>query len=145
MSKATSDKDFESLLDNYDYKFKKGDLVKGVVFGYESDNALVDIGAKSVAIVPRKEASVDYDAKIQDVLEKNTAKKFKGSELKLLQKKQKHLEKIERAIAELEQKKQILEAELSQNYTLETYKQFEACCQQLQVLENEWLESADVV
>ena len=33
---------------------------------------------------------------------------------------------IERAIAELEQKKQILEAELSQSYTLETYKQFEA-------------------
>ncbi len=76
MSKATSDKDFESLLDNYDYKFKKGDLVKGVVFGYESDNALVDIGAKSVAIVPRKEASVDYDAKIQDVLEKNTEYEF---------------------------------------------------------------------
>ena len=81
----------------------------------------------------------------QDVLEKNTAKKFKGSELKLLQKKQKHLGKIERAIAELEQKKQILEAELSQSYTLETYKQFEACCQQLQALENEWLESADAV
>lgn len=76
MNKATSDKDFESLLDNYDYKFKKGDLVKGVVFGYESDNALVDIGAKSVAIVPRKEASVDYDAKIQDVLEKNTEYEF---------------------------------------------------------------------
>lgn len=76
MSKAASDKDFESLLDNYDYKFKRGDLVKGVVFGYESDNALVDIGAKSVAIVPHKEASVDYDAKIQDVLEKNKEYEF---------------------------------------------------------------------
>ena len=76
MSKTTSDKDFEALLDSYDYKFKKGDLVKGVVLGYESDNALVDIGAKSVAIVPHKEASVDYDAKIQDVLEKNTEYEF---------------------------------------------------------------------
>ena len=76
MSKDYSDKDFESLLDNYDYKFKKGDLVKGVVFGYESDNALVDIGAKSIAVVPAKEASVDYDAKIQDVLEKNKEYEF---------------------------------------------------------------------
>ena len=76
MSKTTSYKDFEALLDSYDYKFKKGDLVKGVVLGYESDNALVDIGAKSVAIVPHKEASVDYDAKIQDVLEKNTEYEF---------------------------------------------------------------------
>ncbi len=76
MSKTYSDKDFESLLDNYDYKFKKGDLVKGVVLGYESDSALVDIGAKSVAIVPPKEASVDYEAKIQDVLEKNKEYEF---------------------------------------------------------------------
>ena len=76
MGKDYSDKDFESLLNNYDYKFKKGDLVKGVVFGYESDNALVDIGAKSVAIVTHKEASIDYDAKIQDVLEKNKEYEF---------------------------------------------------------------------
>lgn len=76
MGKDYSDKDFESLLDNYDYKFKKGDLVKGIVFGYEADNALVDIGAKSIAIVPRKEASIDYDAKIQDVLEKDKEYEF---------------------------------------------------------------------
>ena len=49
MSKATSDKDFESLLDNYDYKFKKGDLVKGVVFGYESDNALAPISTRALS------------------------------------------------------------------------------------------------
>ena len=69
MNKTTSDKDFELLLDNYDYKFKKGDLVKGIVLGYEADSAIVDIGAKSVAIVPHKEVSLDYDAKVQDVLE----------------------------------------------------------------------------
>ena len=76
MEKSFSDKDFESLLDNFDYKFKKGDLVKGIVCGYESDTALVDIGAKSVAIVPAKEASVDYETKIQDVLEKNQEYEF---------------------------------------------------------------------
>ena len=76
MEKSFSDKDFESLLDNFDYKFKKGDLVKGIVCGYESDTALVDIGAKSVAIVPAKEASVNYETKIQDVLEKNQEYEF---------------------------------------------------------------------
>jgi len=76
MKKSYSDEDFESLLDNYDYKFKRGDLVKGVVLGYESDFALVDIGAKSVAIVSQKEASVDYEAKLQDVLEKNQEYEF---------------------------------------------------------------------
>ena len=76
MEKSFSDKDFESLLDNFDYKFKKGDLVKGIVCGYESDTALVDIGAKSVAIVTAKEASVDYETKIQDVLEKNQEYEF---------------------------------------------------------------------
>ena len=81
----------------------------------------------------------------QDSLKAPSIKKFKGSELKLLQKKQRHLDKIEKAITELEQKKQALETELSQNYTLETYSQFEACCQQLQTLENEWLENTDMV
>ena len=76
MDKAFSDKDFESLLGDFDYKFKRGDLVKGVVYGYESDFALVDIGAKSTAIVPAKEASVDYDSKIYDVLEKNKEYEF---------------------------------------------------------------------
>lgn len=76
MDKSFSDKDFASLLDHFDYKFKKGDLVKGVVFGYESDFALVDIGAKSAAIVPAKEASVNYEAKIQEVLERNKEYEF---------------------------------------------------------------------
>ena len=76
MGKTTSDKDFELLLDNYDYKFKKGDLVKGIVLGYEADSAIVDIGAKSVAVVPHKEVSLDYDAKVQDVLEKNAEYEF---------------------------------------------------------------------
>lgn len=76
MGKITSDKDFELLLDNYDYKFKKGDLVKGIVLGYEADSAIVDIGAKSVAVVPHKEVSLDYDAKVQDMLEKNVEYEF---------------------------------------------------------------------
>jgi len=76
MEKLYSDSDFESLLKDYDYKFKRGDLVKGIVCAYESDGAIVDIGAKSTAIVSGKEASVDYDVKVYDVLEKGKEYEF---------------------------------------------------------------------
>ena len=47
---AISDNDFETLLNEYDYKFQKGDLVKGTVVGYDPDNVIVDIGAKTNAL-----------------------------------------------------------------------------------------------
>ena len=48
--------DFEELLKQYDYKFQKGDLVKGIICGYDSQGVMVDIGAKTIAIVPEREA-----------------------------------------------------------------------------------------
>lgn len=54
--KTTSDSDFEKLLEKYDYAFKKGDLVKGVVIGFDSYGVLVDIGAKTTALIPTFEA-----------------------------------------------------------------------------------------
>lgn len=53
---TSKDLDFEELLKQYDYKFKKGDLVKGVVFGYDAQGVMVDIGAKAMAIMPEREA-----------------------------------------------------------------------------------------
>lgn len=47
--------EFEKLLNKFDYSFKKGDIVKGKVIGYDSNNVLVDIGAKTTARVPQKE------------------------------------------------------------------------------------------
>ena len=76
MVKEFSDSDFEELLSKYDYKFKKGDIVKGVVCAYESDGAIVDIGSKSTAFVPSYEVSSDRKAKVEDVLEKNTEYEF---------------------------------------------------------------------
>lgn len=76
MVKECSDSDFEELLSKYDYKFKKGDIVKGVVCAYESDGAIVDIGSKSTAFVPSYEVSSDRKAKVEDVLEKNTEYEF---------------------------------------------------------------------
>ena len=76
MGKNIQENDFEALLAGYDYKFKSGDLVKGIVCGYESDCAIVDIGAKSPALVHSKEASIDYNVKIYNALEVNQEYEF---------------------------------------------------------------------
>ena len=66
---------FEELLKQYDYKFQKGDLVKGIVCGYDSTGAMIDIGAKTIAIVPEREA-VDKDENIEQKLEKGMEYEF---------------------------------------------------------------------
>lgn len=76
MVEKFSNEDFESLLAKYDYNFKRGDIVKGVVCAYESDGAIVDIGSKSTAFVPSYEVSADKKAKVEEVLEKNTEYEF---------------------------------------------------------------------
>ena len=76
MIEQYSDVDFESLLDKYDYNFKRGDIVKGVVCAYESDGAIVDIGSKSTAFVPSYEVSSDRKLKAEEVLDKNTEYEF---------------------------------------------------------------------
>ena len=61
--------DFEELLKQYDYKFQKGDLVKGIVCGYDSQGVMVDIGAKTIAVVPTREAA-EKDENVEDKLKK---------------------------------------------------------------------------
>ena len=76
MVEKYTDEDFEALLSKYDYTFKRGDIVKGVVCAYESDGAIVDIGSKSTAFVPSYEVSSDRKAKAEEVLEKGTEYEF---------------------------------------------------------------------
>ena len=76
MAEKYSNDDFEALLAKYDYSFKRGDIVKGVVCAYESDGAIVDIGSKSTAFVPSYEVSSDKKAKVEEVLEKNVEYEF---------------------------------------------------------------------
>lgn len=71
-----SDSEFESLLNQYDYNFKKGDLVKGIVWSYDSEGVIIDIGAKTSAIVPSKEALLDSTEPIEQVLEKGKEYEF---------------------------------------------------------------------
>ncbi len=71
-----SDNEFETLLNEYDYNFKKGDLVKGIVWSYDSEGVIVDIGSKTSAIVPTREAKIDLSEPIEKVLEKGKEYEF---------------------------------------------------------------------
>lgn len=71
-----TDTEFEDLLKNYDYSFQKGDLVKGIVCSYDSIGVNVDIGAKTAAYVPIREAILDKSLSIEDTLKKNETYEF---------------------------------------------------------------------
>lgn len=68
--------EFEKLLDKYDYSFKKGDLVKGTVVGYDSSGVMIDIGAKTTANVPLKEVSNIYTKKPEEVVKIGDEREF---------------------------------------------------------------------
>ncbi len=76
IKEMVSDSDFETLLKQYDYNFKKGDLVKGLVCSYDSEGVIVDIGSKTAAIVPTREASVESNEPVENVLEKGKEYEF---------------------------------------------------------------------
>lgn len=73
--KETTDQDFEVLLEKYDYKFQKGDLVKGVICGFDSQGVMVDIGAKTNAVIPTYEA-VEKGENPEDKFEKGQEGEF---------------------------------------------------------------------
>lgn len=72
---ASGELDFEELLKQYDYNFQKGDLVKGLVCGYDGQGVMVDIGAKTIAVVPTREAA-DKDENVETKLEKGKEYEF---------------------------------------------------------------------
>ena len=68
--------EFERLLSQYDYSFKKGDLLEGSVIGYDSSGVLIDVGAKSSAVVPLKELSNNFTKTPQDVIKIGEKREF---------------------------------------------------------------------
>ncbi len=76
MPNNTADTDFEALLGQYDYRFKKGDIVKGIVYSYDSSNVLVDIGAKNIALVPYFEISSQKGVNPEEILKKGEEYEF---------------------------------------------------------------------
>ncbi len=51
--------DFAKALEKYDYEFSKGQIIKGTVVQHESEGAYVDIGGKSPAFLPTREAALE--------------------------------------------------------------------------------------
>ena len=76
VTKAFTDEEFESLMAQYEYKFQKGDLVKGQVCGYDSEGVIVDIGAKTSASVPEREARIDMSKTVEQTLKKGEVYEF---------------------------------------------------------------------
>lgn len=50
--------DFAKALEQHDYQFQKGQVVRGKVASYESDGVYVDVGGKAAAFLPIEEASL---------------------------------------------------------------------------------------
>ena len=75
VTKKETELDFETLLEKYDYKFQKGDLVKGIVCGFDSQGVMVDIGAKTTAVIPTYEA-VDKGENIEEKFQRGQEGEF---------------------------------------------------------------------
>jgi small subunit ribosomal protein S1 len=71
-----SAEDFAKALAAHDYNFQVGSTVTGTVIACDSDGASVDIGGKSAAFLPIREAAVKPVARLDEILEPGQAYKF---------------------------------------------------------------------
>ncbi|MBF2080251.1 MAG: 30S ribosomal protein S1 [Synechococcales cyanobacterium T60_A2020_003] len=53
-----SSDDFAKALEQYDYQFQRGQVIRGKIFSHESEGAYVDVGGKAAAFLPKMEASL---------------------------------------------------------------------------------------
>ena len=60
--------DFAQALNEYDYEFAKGQIIRGTVIQHESEGAYVDIGGKSPGFVPTREAALEEVDNLAEVL-----------------------------------------------------------------------------
>ena len=65
---AFSMDDFAKALDQYDYQFEKGQIVRGRVDQHTSDGAFIDIGGKSSAFISLREISLENVTSIAEAL-----------------------------------------------------------------------------
>jgi small subunit ribosomal protein S1 len=68
--------DFAKALEEHDYQFSKGQVVRGTVFEHGSEGAYVDIGGKSPGFVPLREAAVRSGVSLAESLPLKEATDF---------------------------------------------------------------------
>jgi small subunit ribosomal protein S1 len=64
-----SAEDFAKALEAHDYDFQVGSTVRGTVISFANDGATVDIGGKSSAFLPIREAAVRAVSSLEGILE----------------------------------------------------------------------------
>lgn len=68
--------DFAKALEQHDYNFQKGQVVRGKALEYTSDGAYIDIGAKSPAFLPAQEVVFKAATDLTEVLPLNEEREF---------------------------------------------------------------------
>lgn len=58
--------DFAKALEEHDYQFQKGQVVRGTVANYDSDGIYIDIGGKAAAFLPIDEASTKRITNVEE-------------------------------------------------------------------------------
>ncbi len=71
-----SNEQYQELIERYSYTFKEGDYIEGTIAGFEGNNALVDIGAKTLAICKEQEFLNVQNQNIKDVFKIGSKIKF---------------------------------------------------------------------
>ena len=70
--------DFAKALEEpqYNYEFQKGQIVTGKVYSYESEGVYIDIGGKSLALVPFEETSLGLKQDLSEILPLQLEREF---------------------------------------------------------------------
>ena len=71
-----SAEDFAKALEAHDYDFQVGSTVRGTVISFAPDGATIDIGGKSSAFLPIREAAVRAISSLEGVLEPDVEDSF---------------------------------------------------------------------
>ena len=68
--------DFAKALEQHDYQFQQGQVVRGKVFEFDKDGAYIDIGGKSAAFLPLSEASLKTIDDLSEAIEIGEEREF---------------------------------------------------------------------
>ncbi|GAB4368985.1 MAG: 30S ribosomal protein S1 [Elainellaceae cyanobacterium] len=63
-----SAEDFAKALEQHDYQFQRGQVVRGKVASHDSEGVYIDIGGKAAAFLPQDEASLQRVANLAELL-----------------------------------------------------------------------------